>query len=261
MSYVLNQYNKVGHKDVDCGDAQNLVFMKLIPTGTATKKTQPLDSEIFGEGMESFKDECVKVGGGLQKNINYYFHGKIKRMSTKQSFDIKLVRFDEEKGDEQYIKTIDIQPLQEGLNEWYDIEFIFTPAADFDTILFELDRIKIDFTGEVRVPIILYEELSLINNIVTSQIGNEIELLKIGVQSRPGLLMCVNGEEIRVGRTGIYEIRNGVIKVTFFSVCAAAQEKEEVDLSQIEESKCIFDTSKVRTIDTFTLDYMYEREV
>jgi hypothetical protein len=30
-------------------------------------------------------------------------------------------------------------------------------------------------------------------------------LQKIGVQSEPGLLMCINGEEIHVGQSGIYE--------------------------------------------------------
>ena len=260
MSYILNQYNKARHENIDCNDTQNLIFMKLISSGEVLKKAQPLDTNIFGEGMDPFQDECIKILGGMQKNINYYFHGKIKRMKTKQSFDIKLINYDDNKSDEQYIKTIDIQPMQDGLNEWYDIEFIFTPAANFDTILFELDRIKIDFTGESRVPVILYQELSLINNLITSQIG-EVELLKIGAQARPGLLMCINGEEIRIGRTGIYEIKNGIINITFFSVCAAADEKEEIDLNQIDTSKCIFDTQKVRTIDAFTLDYMYEREV
>ena len=34
-------------------------------------------------------------------------------------------------------------------------------------------------------------------------------LLKIGIQGPTGLLFCINGEEIRMGKSGIYEILNG----------------------------------------------------
>jgi hypothetical protein len=40
------------------------------------------------------------------------------------------------------------------------------------------------------------------------------EFAKIGVQGPTGLLMCINGEEIRVGPSGLYEIKNGY-KVNF----------------------------------------------
>ena len=36
------------------------------------------------------------------------------------------------------------------------------------------------------------------------------ELAKIGVQGPPGLIMCINREQIRIGRTGIYELNNGM---------------------------------------------------
>ena len=41
-------------------------------------------------------------------------------------------------------------------------------------------------------------------------------LTKIGVQGPPGMLMCINGEPIRIGPSGIYEIRNGY-KIIFLS--------------------------------------------
>lgn len=49
-------------------------------------------------------------------------------------------------------------------------------------------------------------EFCRITNMIT---GNQI-WNKIGVQTRPGVLLVVNRQPIRVGRSGIYEIYNGI---------------------------------------------------
>jgi hypothetical protein len=54
--------------------------------------------------------------------------------------------------------------------------------------------------------------LNIINN--NNQNSSIVNFTKIGVQGPSGLLMCINGEEIRVWPSGIYEIRNGY-KVSF----------------------------------------------
>jgi hypothetical protein len=41
-------------------------------------------------------------------------------------------------------------------------------------------------------------------------------LTKIGVQGPPALLMCIDGEQIRVGKSGIYEL-NSNINITSIS--------------------------------------------
>ena len=121
-----------------------------------------------------------------------------------------------------------------------------------------------------------YEELSVINNIISKlNLAEEgYPLIKIGVQSHPGMLMCINGQPIIVGKSGIYEIRNGIIKVNTFSVVAPAKETE-VDIEALQErlanmgenpdpeyttSVCLFDKPKEREINSFILDYMYDKE-
>ena len=37
------------------------------------------------------------------------------------------------------------------------------------------------------------------------------QIKQIGIQSAPGFQMCIDGEQIRIGRSGLYEIKNGVI--------------------------------------------------
>ena len=270
MSYILGQYNYIG----DDNNNQNK-FMTLIKTGDVSKIEKPIDEDSFDVSNNTFNDECI-TSLPLQKDHNYYFHGKIKRLSSDQTFDIKLMNKPKEQTAEeikkQYIKTVTITANAQAqvngiavvnddnnINEWVDIEFIFTPVADdLDTILFELVRtnedylIKNDDGTYGRKPILIYQELSEINNLISDKIFK-----KIGVQSHPGLIMCINGEMIRIGRTGIYELKNGIVNIFKFSVINSAKENNEIDYS-INESKCIFNSEKTRTIDPFTLDYMYE---
>ena len=276
MGYVLGQYTK--NKDVS-----SEYFMTYITEGTPKRKESGGDSEVMGN-TDLFDNECVQVPASLLPTNNYYFHGKIKRMTSDQTFYIKLVNFNTESSSEdeydQYIKTINI--AKGDPNDWVDVEFIFNPYKTFDTIMFELQRTVEDYRIEVRYPIIIYEELSIINNIIPVAIQSGIDLIKIGVQSRPGLLMCINGEEIRTCRTGIYELKNGIMLVSFFSVVAGGEEntsivdtmKEEINeaweaaeaIPDVDErqaakaaigSRCLFNSSKTRTIDSFTLDYLY----
>ena len=283
MPYVLGQYNK--NKNV----ADDNIFMTLITDGEAKRRVNQGDSGV--EGLTNiFSDECVQITNGLDSTKNYYFHGKIKRMdSSDQTFYIKLVNYADEGQEriEQYIKTITVSKGEP--NEWVDVEFIFSPLVSFDCILFELQRTVDDYRNEVRYPLIAYEELSTINNIISARILDGVKLIKAGIQSRPGLMMCINGEEIRISRTGIYELKNGIMTVNFFSVCAAIEEDDstmsiwmeeknaeineiirkrnagEITAEQAEAMKqaipsvCFFNSAKKdRKIDSFTLDYMYK---
>lgn len=284
MAYVLGQYNK----NISVHDDN--IFMTLVTTGTADRRTSQGDSGV--SGLESmFEDECVRISA-LSDVRNYYFHGKIKRMETDQIFYIKLVYYSpstQEENVEQYIKTVSVSKGDP--DEWVDVEFLFTPLLGFDCILFELQRSVSDYRDEIRYPKIAYEELSIVNNIITSRIANGAKLIKIGVQSHPGLLMCINGEEIRTCRTGVYELKNGIMTVGFFSVVAGIKEagsemsnwianvntqideitaEKEAGIitpEQAEEMKkeihsnCFFGSTKAqRVIDSFTLDYMYEED-
>ena len=69
-------------------------------------------------------------------------------------------------------------------------------------------------------------------------------LTKIGIQGPPGMLMCINGEPIRIGPSGIYEIRNGY-KITFLSFI-----KKVYDVTVEGETLVV-------NPDTFIVDYQY----
>ena len=96
-------------------------------------------------------------------------------------------------------------------------------TATGDTIKVRADATKIIYSG-------VNCDFCLLHNIIP----NGITWKKFGFQSRPGTLIVVNGEPIRVGRSGIYEINNGT-KIKSFMIAAPG-----------------------RNIDAFLLDYLYE---
>lgn len=301
MGYELRQYNRrtnsTGAND----------FMTPITTGDAMRKTIGQDYEVSGINNFKFEDETLKAN--FEADIPYYFHGKIKRMQSTQTFYIRLVNGEttsSEDYQEQYIKTIEVEKSGTTSEipddyKWVDVEFIFVPQITFQYMVFELQRDSTDFTLEKRFPLIAYEELSKINNYLPTLIpdsnSNSVNLIKMGIQSRPGLLMCINKEEIRTSKTGVYELQNGLITVDFFSVCSALKEadysidptKTDVDTMNLAEwmrymnnkideidkqtnltnkdrekakealkSKSFLGSEKAaREIDGFTLDYLY----
>lgn len=246
MSYIIKQMVKEPDSSTPSAKSELVTkYMTLVDSGVAI--TVKRDTEVGAGATGPFYDSGVKTL--MKRGVNYYFHAKVKRMDTVQTFNIKLINSDFLDKTQKIKKFI----VQEGSeNDWVDCEFIFTPAADFDTILFEL--VRDNDTSGGRTPVILYEELSIINNILDPG----LEAVKIGVQSQPGLMMCINGQEIRVGRSGIYELRNQALKITKFSVVAPAETTARISLPI--SSECIFHLAKIRVIPAFVLDYMYEKE-
>lgn len=260
MSFIVNQYNS--------NTAQQFDFMTPLPNGNCIRVSLQEDMGLMGsQVLNPFKEEAISIESGMLSGKHYYFHCKIKKINSVQVFYVYLANCDSDGkiGDaQQYLKTISVAPANSRDVGWADIEFVFTPFATFNTLLFKMQRTAEDYVIP-RYATIVYQELSQINNLLPSL--NVSSLYKIGVQSRPGFLMCINGEEIRIGKNGIYELRNGFVYTTFFSAVAAAKDPDNINeiLNDIPEadsvqtvSKCIFDLAKMRTIDPFSLDYLYK---
>lgn len=140
-------------------------------------------------------------------------------------------------------------------------ETIVTPHANYSQINIILGRQIIDYytttdpetglswdqsSGNIenykgRVIEIMedYCQIYDINNVLdTSSIPRV--LTKIGIQGPPGMLMCINGEPIRIGPSGIYEIKNGY-KINFLSFIR----KESYE-------------NGAQQLDSFIVDYQYD---
>lgn len=149
---------------------------------------------------------------------------------------------------------------------WKEVYFCFKPLANtFDTIKFELVRTA-DDRGTARHSTIIYEELSSINNFNLG-VSN---LKQLGLRASSGFMSCINGEEIHIGQSGIFEIKDIDFNINFFSPIVAASEitsilettkAELIDADDTELiSTSLFNYGKTRTIGEWTLDYLYEVE-
>lgn len=193
----------------------------------------------------SFVDKVINLLGNSkldsidEKGINksYYLRVKIKQQQEEQKITIKLIKSDKiGEENEQKIETITVNSG----NDYSSFDFIITPNSLYNKIKFELNRTQKDYitlnttyTEESldsdsflllsiygRTMDITIETFGEIKNLITNKINPAIGytgiLKQIGVQGKPGLLMCINGEAIRVGRSGLYEINNGM-DITFIN--------------------------------------------
>lgn len=146
------------------------------------------------------------------------------RFSRETSVTVKLV-----KDNASPLATTNVQPIAniivpagitaEDLQTPAMFDIMVTPNDSYAQLVFAIDRDGQDFTETARrwVPAqtFMISSFGTISNIIpTLDIDNRGRLKQIGVQGRPGLEMCINGEMIRVGRSGIYEINHG-IDITF----------------------------------------------
>jgi hypothetical protein len=129
---------------------------------------------------------------------------------------IELSLRDSTSEDKKYsIKTYEVDQ-GEGISYF---EAVFVANASYDKIYWILERNLLDYSDldnpdkEERIVEIVEpmfgELIDVIPFLQASYPGLEY-LTKIGVQGDPYLLMCINDEPIRVGRTGIYELKGEV---------------------------------------------------
>lgn len=151
---------------------------------------------------------------------NYYIRFKVYKKANPQTIKIKLVNTNKTSDNIQVLKSIVVEGGRE--SDYSSYEIVISPNNTYNRILFELQRELEDYNtinedGTYgRICNIYIDRLDEVYNVINylNPLINKSSLLQIGVQSAPGLLMCINGEEIKIGRSGLYEILNGY-KISF----------------------------------------------
>lgn len=156
-----------------------------------------IDYEKTTVTTDSFSD--VAVTASLSSDSSYYLSFRVtKRSDSVQDFTLKLQSSTQ-------TQTIDTFSCPKGSGN-AEYEIIITPNGTYDELVFELERIVTDYSNPREMKITI-TNFFLINNIISSLDTTEIK--KIGIQGNPGQLMCINGEQIRIGKSGVYELDNG----------------------------------------------------
>ena len=149
---------------------------------------------------------------------SYYMRFKIyKKEDSEQLITIKLVNTNKTEDNQQTIKTVKVESGLE--NDYSTFDIVIAPNATYNSIQFILNRIIDDYNTvdndniygrKMNINIDSLKEIYNVIETLNPSIDNLGRLKQIGVQSAPGLMMSIEGELIRVGRSGIYEINNGV---------------------------------------------------
>ena len=165
-----------------------------------------------------FYNACGNLSGDNvmnSQNCYYLRFGVKQRKDSEQVFYLKIRNASETEDNEQ---LIDEFKVTRGTGTVY-FEVILSPNATYNQVLWELQRTALDYRmlnadgtyGRV-MNVVDYTYTRLIDVLTTlksTYTGMEY-LTKIGIQGPPSLLMCINREQIRIGKTGIYEINNGI---------------------------------------------------
>ena len=236
MSYAIGQFRR---------DTLNTYLNKI----NFIKQEIQTSSSDISEDI-AFTDIAFKLEGGVvfDKNKNYYFKLQIKKTQYNQNFQVTLQNIENQNTSVQKIKNFYISAKQEQeINDIVVINIVFNPIVNFTHLVLRLSRTYEDFLiikqqGQEKKYGRLIEindegcEFFQIKNILDSLNGIS-QFKKIGIQGPSGLLMCINGEEIRIGPSGIYQIKNGY-KINFMGFIITSENSSD---------------------DYFILDYQYEK--
>lgn len=211
--------------------------------------------ETFTTKVSSIQFTDKRIPYNFETDQNYYIKLKIQRKNTQQNITLKLTNGDDVSTVSQEIDNFTIYPdfsksnagdsssisnnIYQDINienSYAIVEFIVSPNSAYSYLTIVLDRELADFginkntssgqeNGVSQSDLDNLETLNLgrIIQIPSYQIQklqnllDNIQAQKIGIQGPTGMLMCINGEGIRIGPSGIYEIKNGY-KVNFLGV-------------------------------------------
>lgn len=174
-----------------------------------------------------FKDKAISLSShNVLQSIDdsgkmiksYYLQMKIYKQDVGQVITIKLINTNKREDNEQILTTITIDS-KAWVDDYSVFEFVIPPNQTYDQIQCILNRTSLDYDIEntdgsygrhLDIDIIKLTEIYNVIDFLNPSIENKGKLKQIGVQGIPGLLMSIDGEGIRVGRSGIYEINNGI---------------------------------------------------
>lgn len=115
----------------------------------------------------------------------------------------------------QFIASINVPQGKGGTTStWANFDFVFTPYDNDLKLAWLLQRNNI---SEITAwtPNIEILQFKTLTNLLPSNGGQSCSITKIGLQGPTGMLFSLNGEQLRIGKNGIYELEEN-IDINFF---------------------------------------------
>ena len=210
MSLYIKQYRDSGNHWSDISTTVGTI-------------TTPINYFISNQYTDATIDTTLKEGEKyfLSVDIDRIGSGTIETGNqetgnTEKEIVIKLLKDNNStilSSDNQYIDTI-ILPKQETINEEKitksSFNFIIAPKAEYQRIAFILKRDLTKGDAELRIKINV-KKFAKLQNLITDVMkvsDPNINITQIGIHAKPGTLMCINGEPIKIGKRGVFELNS-----------------------------------------------------
>ena len=228
--YNIDQYRDAYNKNKIDTYRTEIIKYSISAADTSTNAPQYY---IDINNIEPFQDACIiNNNGNFEAGTPYRLTFKIKSLLTSQKIIIKLVETEaidgvlQEKTDvgEEEIETITVVANDDPDASSIQYEVFFVPDKAYNTIKFELQRTSADFSisGENgikgRQVVITEYHIEEIENILALEALNGRIIRKLGLQGPTGLTFVIDGEIIRIGKSGIYELYNDDLTIEFIGV-------------------------------------------
>lgn len=212
---------------------QESKYYKSLNISTSTYTQRLLENS----GIKSFTDFAIKLVNNegeyaniFHSNRSYYLKFSLfTRDDSEQKILLKLKsggtnQQGQESTDQEREQLIDTFYVPKNTIETIvPFETIISPKDSYSTLVWELQRISQDYErdddenisqGALNGRKLKFDDNSIQISIITIEgiegQGLQFPFKKMGIQARPSFLMCINRQAIRVGKSGIYEINNGV---------------------------------------------------
>lgn len=187
-------------------------YLNMISVNIQEEQKQVSVSSLGGD--VTFVDKVFQAP--LSSSKGYFVRMKFYKQSTTQKIFIKMEDTTALSKGAQLIGEIEI-PAGD-TNDYFLFERVFMPSRNYNQVRIELERNTSDYQlNENRTDI--YGRIVNVEVLAFAEIKNIIpyRLKRIGVQGTPGLIMCINGEQIQIGKSGLFEI-NIDYTITYFGV-------------------------------------------
>ena len=217
MAYNIGQFRRTSNINDYYEDISNNFEIQYYQ-----ERLSELTSTVF---FENAYYDFSNTGNKMNKQNYYYLNFSVKKMNSIQNFYLKLKNLTQSDDDfsdnnEQIIAEFTV-PQSTIEDDWTNFEIIIAPNKTYGQLYWDLRRtISNDYlsTSDMQVEGAIGRKMTIVINqfaIIKNIVKDINKIVKIGVQGPPSLLMCINGEQIRIGKTGIFEINEDNISISF----------------------------------------------
>ena len=160
------------------------------------------------------------IGYNFIENIAYYISIRNIKINNFKPYKTYIVNIYLKNTTEKYLLATKTVREDSASTLSFLIELAFVPRMSYTSLELELNNAdENEFLSIIALPSpdVTFE---ILNNILPE---DRLPLLQLGFQTRPGKIIIINNESIKIGKSGIFEIKKDVINITNVKIPSSVQ--------------------------------------